>query len=95
MGVCYQIDDQLELPAQDAAAQGKEGNDGTQTLAGFHVSTMETTKALTPVILDSYRRDVFASYPPMAVIPTMESIDECKWESSCCHGHVLGLQSID
>jgi hypothetical protein len=74
MVVCYPIDDELELQAQDASQE--EETDGTRTLAGFHVA--ETTNALIPIMLDSHRRDVFASYPPMAVRPTMESIDECE-----------------
>jgi hypothetical protein len=38
----------------------------------------ESRNALVHTPVDSHRRDLFASYPPIAGRPSMESIDECE-----------------
>ncbi|KAJ9496494.1 hypothetical protein H2202_008157 [Exophiala xenobiotica] len=85
MGVVDLFDDPSGDRAQ--AAVEEEYENKAQWLDALRQHESRNALVHTPV--DSHRRDLFASYPPIAGRPSMESIDEYVWtfqkEELCLH----------
>ena len=76
MGVVDLLDDPLGDQAQ--AAVEEEYENKAQWLDALRQHETKNANALIHTPVDSHRRDLFASYPPIAGRPSIESIDECE-----------------
>lgn len=76
MGIVDLFDDPFGDQAQ--AAVEEEYENRAQWLDALRQHESRNANALVHTPVDSHRRDLFASYPPIAGRPSMESIDECE-----------------